>query len=311
MKDSDADVRKQAMQALTRLGAPLAYETLVAALKDEDGDVRQQAAFSLGQMGDSRAVDPLIGALKDVEPDVRQQAAFGLSQLKAASAVPALQGALKDEDEDVRQQALFALSQIGDRSAVPAFMLALKDTSEDVREQALFALSQLGDASAVPAILPLLAKDESEDVRQQAAFAFESDRRRECRDRADGGAQGPEFGREPAGDLRALADCRWRHGSPRQARQPRREDAGGLSSDEDSRTVADAEGCRGADAALGRLVPERKPGHEPCARARRISSPAYFFAFSEAFAWTVVPMVTVPSAVAALPLPSVHCTVTV
>ena len=172
MKDSDADVRKQAMQALTRLGAPLAYETLVAALKDEDGDVRQQAAHSLGQRGDSRAVDPLIGALKDVEPDVRQQAAFGLSQLRAASAVPALQAALKDEDEDVRQQALFALSQIGDRSAVPAFMLALKDTSEDVREQALFALSQLGDASAVPAILPLLAKDESEDVRQQAAFAL-------------------------------------------------------------------------------------------------------------------------------------------
>ena len=172
MKDSDADVRKQAMQALARLGAPVAYEVLVAALKDEDADMRQQAAFSLGQMGDNRAIGPLTGALKDVEPDVRQQAAFGLSQLKAVEAVPALQAALKDTDEDVRQQALFALSQIGDRSAVPAFIEALKDSSEDVREQALFALSQLGDSGAVPAILPLLAKDESEDVRQQAAFAL-------------------------------------------------------------------------------------------------------------------------------------------
>lgn len=172
MKDSDPDVRKQAMQALTRLGAPLAYDTLVLALKDEDADVRQQAAFSLGQMRDSRAVDPLIAALKDAEPDVRQQAAFGLSQLRAAQAVPALQAALKDTDEDVRQQVLFALSQIGDRSAVPAFIAALKDSSEDVREQALFALSQLGESAAVPAILPLLAKDESEDVRQQAAFAL-------------------------------------------------------------------------------------------------------------------------------------------
>jgi HEAT repeat protein/beta-lactamase regulating signal transducer with metallopeptidase domain len=172
MKDSDADVRKQAMQALARLGAPVAYEALVAALKDEDAEMREQAAFSLGQMGDSRAVAPLTAALKDAEPDVRQQAAFGLSQLKAVQAVPALQAALKDTDEDVRQQALFALSQIGDRTAVPAFIEALKDGSEDVREQALFALSQLGDSSAVPAILPLLAKDDSEDVRQQAAFAL-------------------------------------------------------------------------------------------------------------------------------------------
>lgn len=172
MKDSDADVRKQAMQALARLGAPVAYESLVAALKDEDADMRQQAAFSLGQMRDSRAIGPLTAALKDVEPDVRQQAAFGLSQLKAVQAVPALQAALEDTDEDVRQQAIFALSQIGDRSAVPALILALKDSSEDVREQALFALSQLGDSAAVPVILPLLAKDESEDVRQQAAFAL-------------------------------------------------------------------------------------------------------------------------------------------
>ena len=172
MKDLDADVRKQAMQALARLGAPVAYESLVAALKDEDADMRQQAAFSLGQMRDSRAIGPLTAALKDVEPDVRQQAAFGLSQLKAVQAVPALQAALEDTDEDVRQQAIFALSQIGDRSAVPAFILALKDSSEDVREQALFALSQMGDSAAVPAILPLLAKDESEDVRQQAAFAL-------------------------------------------------------------------------------------------------------------------------------------------
>jgi HEAT repeat protein/beta-lactamase regulating signal transducer with metallopeptidase domain len=172
MKDSDAEVRKQAMQALARLGAPVAYEALITALKDEDAEVREQAAFSLGQLGDTRAIDSLAGALKDAEPDVRQQAAFALSQMKAVQAVPALRVALKDTDEDVRQQAIFALSQIGDRSAVPAFVEALNDTSEDVREQALFALSQLGDSSAVAAILPLLAKDDSEDVRQQAAFAL-------------------------------------------------------------------------------------------------------------------------------------------
>ena len=47
MKDSDPDVRKQAMQALTRLGAPLAYETLVQALKDEDAEIRDRRCSRL------------------------------------------------------------------------------------------------------------------------------------------------------------------------------------------------------------------------------------------------------------------------
>jgi HEAT repeat protein/beta-lactamase regulating signal transducer with metallopeptidase domain len=172
MKDSDPDVRKQAMQALSRLGAPIAYDTLAASLKDEDEDVRETAAFLIGRTRDPRSVPLLIGMLKDPEPDVRQQAAFALAQMKAAQAVPNLIAALKDEDEDVRRTAIFGLMQIGDRTAGSAYVEALKDPSEDVREQAVFALTRLGDRSAVPAFTRLLAGDESEDVRQQAAFAL-------------------------------------------------------------------------------------------------------------------------------------------
>ena len=172
MKDPDADVRSQALQALTQLGVPVAYETLVAALKDEDADLRQQAAHSLARLRDTRAVQPLIGALKDEDADVRQQAAFALGQMGATDAIPALTAALKDTDEDVRQTAIFGLMRLGDRGAMPAYVEALKDASADVRQQAVFALSRVGDSSAVPAIVRLLAGDESADVRQQAAFAL-------------------------------------------------------------------------------------------------------------------------------------------
>ena len=172
LKDTDADVRKQAMQALTRLGAPVAFEALLAAIKDEDADVRQQAAHSLARLRDTRAVQPLIGALKDEDADVRQQAAFALGHMGATEAVPGLIAALEDSDEDVRQSAIFGLVKLGDRSAIPAYVGALKDESEDVRQQAVFALSRVGDSSVVPAIVRLLASDESEDVRQQAAFAL-------------------------------------------------------------------------------------------------------------------------------------------
>jgi HEAT repeat protein/beta-lactamase regulating signal transducer with metallopeptidase domain len=171
LKDSDAEVRKQAMQALARIHAPGMYDVISQALKDPDAEVRQQAAFALSQMRDQRAVPALISALKDTDGDVRQQAAFALSQLRSAEAVPALSAALKDSDDDVREQALFALSQIRDASAVPAITAALSDKADNVREQAAFALSQLGDSKAVPALVAAL-KDKESSVRQQAAFAL-------------------------------------------------------------------------------------------------------------------------------------------
>jgi HEAT repeat protein/beta-lactamase regulating signal transducer with metallopeptidase domain len=171
LKDSDADVRKSALHALTRLHSPVAFDAFVTALKDQDPDVRQQAAFGLSQLRDDRATDALIGALKDENADVRQQAAFALSQLREVKAVPALTAVLNDPDEDVREQALFALSQIRDVSAVPALIGALRDAKPNVRQQAAFALSQIGDRAAVPGLITAL-KDEDADVRQQAAFAL-------------------------------------------------------------------------------------------------------------------------------------------
>jgi beta-lactamase regulating signal transducer with metallopeptidase domain len=171
LKDSDADVRKSAMQALARFRVPAAYDAFVMGLKDSDAEVRQQAAFALSQLRDARATDPLIGALKDSDGEVRQQAAFALSQLRDPRAVPALTAALKDQNDEVREQALFALSQIRDPSAVPALTVALSDPKANVRQQAAFALSQIGDEKAVPGLIAAL-KDKDAEVRQQAAFAL-------------------------------------------------------------------------------------------------------------------------------------------
>jgi HEAT repeat protein/beta-lactamase regulating signal transducer with metallopeptidase domain len=172
LKDSDAEVRKSAMQALARFRVPAAYDAFVAGLKDSDAEVRQQAAFALSQLRDGRATDPLMGALKDSDAEVRQQAAFALSQLRDPRAVPALTSALKDDQSDeVREQALFALSQIRDPSAVPALIGALSDPKANVRQQAAFALSQIGDEKAVPALVGAL-KDKDAEVREKAAFAL-------------------------------------------------------------------------------------------------------------------------------------------
>jgi HEAT repeat protein/beta-lactamase regulating signal transducer with metallopeptidase domain len=171
LKDSDAGVRNEALQALARLRDPRAFEALQAALKDSSPDVREKAAFGLGQFRDPRAVEPLSAALKDTNADVREQAAFALGQIRNRSAVPALMAAIKDSAANVRQQVVFALGQLRDPSAIDALSGAVHDQSADVREQAAFALGQIRDARAVDALIPAL-KDEAKDVREQAAFAL-------------------------------------------------------------------------------------------------------------------------------------------
>ena len=171
LKDENAAVREQAMQALAEMRSPLAFDPIVAALKDSSPQVRHQAAFSLGQLNDARAVAPLSEALRDTDADVRQQAVFALGQLDAKEAVPAIAGALKDDNAEVRQQAAFALGQIGDPTAIQPLVAALKDADGEVREQAAFALGQVGDKGAVPALVQALT-DAKPDVRQQAAFAL-------------------------------------------------------------------------------------------------------------------------------------------
>jgi HEAT repeat protein/beta-lactamase regulating signal transducer with metallopeptidase domain len=171
LKDTDREVREQALHALVQMRDPSIFEPLLQALKDASPDVREQAAHGLGQLRDRRAVEPLSGALKDENPDVREQAAFALGQLRDRSAIPGLTAAMKDTDADVRQQAVFALGQLRDPSAIEGLSIALKDASPDVREQAAFALGQIRDRRALEPLISAL-KDADADVREQAAFAL-------------------------------------------------------------------------------------------------------------------------------------------
>ncbi|HVQ30152.1 MAG TPA: M56 family metallopeptidase [Vicinamibacteria bacterium] len=171
VRDTDSEVRKEAVYALGELRAPQGAPALASALSDQDAEVRSQAAFALGQIRSEAAVGPLTTALADKAPEVRQQAVFALGQIRARSAVDGLTTALKDPNEEVRQQAAFALGQIRDPKSVAALGAALADTSAEVRQQAVFALGQIRAEEAVTPLSKAL-KDANEEVRQQAAFAL-------------------------------------------------------------------------------------------------------------------------------------------
>ena len=64
-------------------GVPPATITALAdALKDSDADVRRQAAWALGRIRSEQSIDPLIAALRDTDQDVRKQVIWALGRIR-------------------------------------------------------------------------------------------------------------------------------------------------------------------------------------------------------------------------------------
>lgn len=172
LRDTDAEVRKQALLTLAQMGSKEAEDPIRAAAKDPDPEVRRQAVFALGQFDDPANYELLASALGDSDVSVSEQAAFALGQLGDHRAVGPLAGTLKSSrSPEVRKQCAFALGLIGDAGAVDALIAALRDDNVDVRAQAAFALGEIGDARASDALMTAL-KDPNPQVRRQAAFAL-------------------------------------------------------------------------------------------------------------------------------------------
>jgi len=145
LKDRDSLVRGHAVEALGRIKDPRAMAPLVAVLNDKEqpSHVRMSAAEALGAIGDPNAVEPLILALLDEHWGVRSRAAQALGRVKDPRAVAPLIGALQDKEAAVRANAAEALGELDDQRAVKPLTAALQDPDRDVRKKADLALRRL------------------------------------------------------------------------------------------------------------------------------------------------------------------------
>ena len=199
LRDQDKYVRKDAAEALEKIGTPRTIKTvkdryrvviplgwtgsedevpaLIQALQNENKDVRVNAVVTLGQIESEDVVPVLIEALQDQDEWVRVNAAWTLGQRgkSASKAVPILIKALQDQDEWVRYHAAMALGEIGESAskAVPALINALQDQDEWVRASAAMALGEIGESAskAVPALINAL-QDQDKYVRRYATGAL-------------------------------------------------------------------------------------------------------------------------------------------
>jgi len=173
LTSDDLLVRRQAVDALGRIGDPRAVDPLLATLNDHDSLVRGHAIEALGRIKDPKAVPPLIALLsgKDEQPHVRMSAAEALGTIKDNRALEPLVLALLDEHWGVRSRAAQALGQLGDPRAVGCLIGALQDKEPAVRGHAAEALGIMSDGRAVKPLTAAL-EDPDREVRKKAALAL-------------------------------------------------------------------------------------------------------------------------------------------
>jgi HEAT repeat protein len=175
LTDKKPMVRRNAVEALGKLGDERAVEPLIAKLKkDKDKGVRAAAAKALGKIGDKRALEPLIAKLKkDKDWGVRTAAAEALGVLGDTKAVEPLIAKLrKDKTHSVQRASAEALGEIGDNRAVEPLIATLKDKVNIVREAAAEALGKIGDERAVEPLIVEFKDSRRSSIRKAAATAL-------------------------------------------------------------------------------------------------------------------------------------------
>ncbi len=172
LKDEAPETRRCAAQYFWLAPDPRAAEPLRALLDDPDAEVRREAADALGKYGGAGVVDSLIAALKSPDWKTRSAAAASLGEKKDRRAVDALLDALKDESHIVRMSAVRSLGDLADPRSVEPVMAMLKDSDMFVRDAAAFALGDLKDPRAIGPLVA--AMGEQSQVASAAAQSLKS-----------------------------------------------------------------------------------------------------------------------------------------
>ena len=174
--DGSFRAQASALQALGKLKAPNALETLQEAVKADSPDafLRNAALRSMGELGDDKAV-----------PTLREWTAAG-------------------KRIDTRQAAISSLARLDKTNKEITQQIAgyLMEPHFPVRMSAIFALGSRGDASAIPALEALL---KSNDLSIEMEPMIKGQIARLKKEPAGGGSTGTQGGEKAEGDSTAMA----------------------------------------------------------------------------------------------------------
>jgi len=211
LKDPSAEVRVEAVKALSIIGTVHSLAPLTQALRDPDPEVQVRAIDGLagfyipvyskdalsstlkrndkGISGrfpdkDSLIIDPfvqvrpeVIQGLRDVLNHsgnnlARANAARALGALRGRVAVPDLIEGLRTKDDQIMYQSLIAIQKIGAREAAPRITFLTRDLDERIQLAAIETVGILGDTAALPDLKRVLESNPKTKVRRAALTAM-------------------------------------------------------------------------------------------------------------------------------------------
>ena len=170
--ETDGVLAGKIREALERICAN-SRDPLIAAAKDSDSDIRANALWALNALDGDVRLEMFIDAVRDSSPDVRLKAAEILAYKKGDRDFAALLSLLDDQNSGVRRWTAFCLGERKDPRSFEPLLKALKDPAPAVRSFAVEALAKIGDKRAIAILVPLL-EDPDGDVHYEVQQALQS-----------------------------------------------------------------------------------------------------------------------------------------
>ena len=158
LRDDAPQVRIAAIEALSHLGSPEAWDAVCKAASSDDPDERRAGLVGLGMHAREGAINILLEAVTSADPATRLVALSGLSRLAGPRPLAALEQAIADPTPEVRDAALSLLAERDDDAA--AAVLVQLALSADLDHPVHGALSRPGAARIAAIVSRLAAADD-------------------------------------------------------------------------------------------------------------------------------------------------------
>lgn len=173
MKDSDGDVRRNAIKALKKMDSREAIGRLVEFVHDDDYEVRVHVVEQIGRSQIDAYNDVLHLLMIDAEqaPRLLATVILSLGHMGLAENIPTISYYLNDRDDRIRANAVEALQLINDPKVMSLIQLSLSDNDSRVRSNAAKALWFFGELRAVDTVRTMMQGGQL-DYQASGAYAM-------------------------------------------------------------------------------------------------------------------------------------------
>ena len=161
LKDSDVEVRREALENLRGKSGDIAIHLLLSAMEDTSWRVRNNATdILIEEHPPETYMDGLINLLyREDNAGARNSSIEALIRLNK-KAIPFLIDAFNTQNRDVRKFIIDVLGEFRDSRSLPLMLNALKDDDENVRATAIEHIGKVGESSVVDALIEIIEGDD-------------------------------------------------------------------------------------------------------------------------------------------------------